>query len=402
MGAGPGTARVVDDAALSLQSLTEILRQLVQTESVNPGTPETAMADVVAGLLADTAAEVVKVDFAPGRTSVGARLVGSGSGPTLVLNGHMDTVPVDDRARWSVDPFGAEVKDGFLYGRGSCDMKAGLAVQIAVARALSRNLDKLEGSLVLHFAAGEERGEPGTLSLLESGFTGDYGIVTEPTELSVSVATRGAAFIRVLIKGRSIHASRAHDGINPVYKLRRVLDAIEAYDRELSAQPHPFLPGGSITPTVVHGGVKENAVGDSCELILDRRLLPSEDAQLELDAIRKRLDPIRADDPQFEYELSHVVPPLDGAEIDKDATLVGIVKRVSESILGSEPVVNGSPYGSDVRNLVVDAGIEALTFGPGNILETHCVDERVELRQVRDAALVIAGVTEHLLGGDAS
>jgi succinyl-diaminopimelate desuccinylase len=143
-------------------------------------------------------------------------------------------------------------------------------------------------------------------------------------------------------------------------------------------------------------------VGDSCELILDRRLLPSEDAQLELDAIRKRLDPIRADDPQFEYELSHVVPPLDGAEIDKDATLVGIVKRVSESILGSEPVVNGSPYGSDVRNLVVDAGIEALTFGPGNILETHCVDERVELRQVRDAALVIAGVTEHLLGGDAS
>lgn len=391
---------LVEDPALSVDALAGVLQDLVRTESVNPGTPETAMADAVERWLEQTPAEVSRVDFAPGRTSVGARLAGSGDGPTLVLNGHMDTVPVDDRSLWHVDPFGGEVRDGFLYGRGSCDMKAGLAVQIGVLHALSRHPERLRGSLVLHFAAGEERGEPGTLSLLEAGFTGDYGIVTEPTELSVSIATRGAAFIRIHIKGRSIHASRAHDGINPVHKLQAVLAAVEAYDRELSARPHPILPGGSITPTVVRGGVKENAVGDSCDLVLDRRLLPSEDAARELDELRRRLDPIRADDPQFDYELSHVVPPLEGAEIAADAELVGIVRRAGESVLGTHPVVAGSPYGSDIRNLVRDAGIEALTFGPGNVLETHCVDERVELRQVRDAARVIAKVAETMLVAD--
>jgi succinyl-diaminopimelate desuccinylase len=390
-------AELTADDALSLDVLTRVLQELVRTESVNPGTPESGMADTVERWLEGLPVEVSRVEFAPSRTSVGVRLAGAADGPALVLNGHMDTVPVDDRSRWTHDPFGGTVENGFLYGRGACDMKAGLAVQIGVVRALARHRDSLHGSLVLHFAAGEERGEPGTLSLLEAGFRGDYGIVTEPTELNISVATRGAAFIRIVIKGRSIHASRAQDGINPIYKLSPVLAAIERYDQELSAKPHPLLPGGSITPTVVNGGVKENAVADFCELLLDRRLLPSEEAERELDELRRRLDPIRQQDPEFEYELSHFVPPLDGAEIEADSELVTLVTRAAEQTLGSTPAVYGSPYGSDVRNLVRDAGIEALTFGPGSILDTHCLDERVELRQVRDAALVIATAAERLL-----
>jgi succinyl-diaminopimelate desuccinylase len=386
------------DPELSLDVLTGVLQDLVQTESVNPGTPESGMADTVERWLEGLPLEVERVDFAPGRTSVGVRLRGGGEGTTLVLNGHTDTVPVDARERWTANPFGGEVRDGYLYGRGACDMKAGLAVQIGVVRALARRRERLCGSLVAHFAAGEERGEPGTLSLLNAGFTGEYGIVTEPTELNVSVATRGAAFIRITIQGRSIHASRAHEGVNPVAKLQAVLAAIDAYDRELAAKPHPLLPGGSVTPTVVHGGVKENAVADSCELLLDRRLLPSEDAGRELSELRKRLDPISEQDPDFVYELDHLVPPLDGAEIDADAHLVRLVSRATETVLGSTPLVYGSPYGSDVRNLVVDAGMQALTFGPGSVLQTHCADERVELRQVRDAALVIAKVAEELLG----
>lgn len=383
--------------ALSLDALTSILQDLVRTQSVNPGTPESAMADTVVRLLNDVPAEIKRVDFAAERTSVGVRLAGAKDGPTLVLNGHVDTVPVDDRARWTFDPFAAEVSDGFLYGRGACDMKAGLAIQIAVARALTSRLDELRGSLVLHFAAGEEGGEPGTLSLLEAGFGGDYGIVTEPTNLDVSVATRGAACIRILIKGRSIHASCAHDGINPIRKLQPILAVLDEYDRELAARPHPLLPGGSITPTVVRGGVKRNAVADSCELLLDRRLLPAEDWQDELHELNARLEPIRLDDPDFDYELSHVVPPLSGAEIDSSSSLACLVRRVGTEVLGAEPAFCGSRYGSDVRNLVVDAGMEALTFGPGDIRETHCIDERVELRQVHAAAQVLAGVASEML-----
>jgi acetylornithine deacetylase/succinyl-diaminopimelate desuccinylase-like protein len=111
-------------------------------------------------------------------------------GPTLVLNGHMDTVPIDDPGLWTAKPFGAEVRDGFLYGRGSCDMKAGLTVAIAVARYLAARRDRLRGTLVCQFAIGEECAEPGTLSLCEAGFVGDVGIVLEPTELKVATAER--------------------------------------------------------------------------------------------------------------------------------------------------------------------------------------------------------------------
>jgi succinyl-diaminopimelate desuccinylase len=160
----------------------------------------------------------------------------------------MDTVPIDDEAGWTVSPFGGEVRDGFLYGRGACDMKAGLATQIAVAHHLSSRADELDGALILHFAAGEECAEPGSLSLVEAGFTGDFGIVTEPTQLKVAVAERGLAYYTVRIKGRSIHASKADLGLNPVRRLAPVLETLADYDEEIKERTHPLLPSASCTP----------------------------------------------------------------------------------------------------------------------------------------------------------
>ena len=204
------------DEALGEPFLLDVLTSLVRAKSVNPGIYEAEMAETVARWLEPTAAEVTYVESLPGRHSVAAVVSGTGEGPRLVLNGHMDTVPIDDQDLWSVDPFRGELKDGFFYGRGACDMKAGLTVQIVVAHYLSKHRERLSGSLVLHFAIGEECGEPGTLSLLEAGFGGDYGITTEPTELKVATAERGLVFYKIRIKGRSIHASRAHLGSNPI------------------------------------------------------------------------------------------------------------------------------------------------------------------------------------------
>ena len=184
------------------------------------------------------------VEGLPGRPSVGAVIHGRGDGPRLVLNGHMDTIAIDDESLWTAAPFAAEVRDGFMYGRGSCDMKAGLTVQLAVAHYLSKFADRLNGALVLHFAVGEECGERGTLSLLEAGFGGDYGITTEPTKLMVATAERGLAFFRIRIEGRSTHASRAHLGLNPVPRVRAVLDVVEAYEHEVKKRStHCFRAG---------------------------------------------------------------------------------------------------------------------------------------------------------------
>ena len=388
---------VVSERALSADFLIEVLGDLVRTQSVNPGIFEQAMAERVQAWLAPTGAEVTVVEMAPGRPSVAAVLGDRDGATRLVLNGHMDTVPIDDASEWTVEPFGGEVRDGFLYGRGSCDMKAGLATQIAVAHHLASRAGEMDGALILHFVAGEECAEPGALSLVEAGFTGDFGIVTEPTQLKVAVAERGLAYYTIRIKGRSIHASKADLGLNPVRRLAPVLETLADYDAEIRQRTHPLLPGGSCTPTVVRGGVKENAVADYCELLLDRRLLPGETVDGELDAMSERLGRIKRDDPEFEFEIEPFQYSFAPAEIPVDSPFAGRVVEAVERVTGTRPEIFGTPYASDVRTLVNDAGMEAVTFGPGNVAECHCVDERVSVAEVEAAARVLDRVAQSVL-----
>ena len=395
------------DEALGEVFLVDVLRSLVRTKSINPGIAkveiagsyEVEMAKRVMEWLRPTAAECTVVEFESGRPSVGAVIRGASDGPRLVLNGHMDTVPIDDETLWSSDPFGGEVRDGFMYGRGACDMKAGLTVQIAVAHYLSKHAERMNGSLVLHFAAGEECGEPGTLSLLQAGFGGDIGITTEPTELRVATAERGIGYYTIRVKGRSIHASRAHLGLNPNRFLPAVIQTIEAYERDVRERTHPLLPGASCTPTVIRAGIKENAVPDYCDVTVDRRLLPGETVDGELEALKARLDRIREDDESFDFEIAKLPYAFEPAEIDPDSSFAKQVVRAVEDVTGAAAPVTGTPFGSDVRNLVNDAGIEAITFGPGNVAECHCANERVSIAQVRDAALVTTKVAAELLLG---
>jgi succinyl-diaminopimelate desuccinylase len=384
-------------AALSEPFLVDVLQSLVRTRSVNPGIYEVEMAALVSAWLAPTEARVQIVEMAPGRPSVAAVIEGAGDGPRLVLNGHMDTVPIDDEALWDTDPFGGEVRDGYLFGRGACDMKAGLTTQIAVAHHLAGRAEQMRGTLILQFAAGEECAEPGTLSMLQQGFAGDYGIVTEPTQLKVAVAERGLGHYRVRVHGRSIHASRAHLGVNPVTKLGRVLEVLDAYHREAQAKPHALLPGGTCTPTVVQAGIKENAVADRCDVLLDRRLLPGETIDGELQELRRRLGEIALEDPEFDCEVTRFELGFEPAEIPVDSPFALSVADAMHRVTGTRGEISGTPFSSDVRNLVNDAGMEAITFGPGNVAECHCANERVSLRELRQAAEVIAHVARDLL-----
>ena len=391
MGAPADVDALRRDEALGERFVTEVLASLVRADSRNePGIYEGAMTAKVAEWLEPTAAAVTLVESLPGRESVGAVIKGSGEGPRLVLNGHMDTHPIDDPELWSADPLGAEVRDGFMYGRGSCDMKAGLTAQIAVAHFLSKHTDALKGTLVLQFAIGEERGEPGTLSLIDAGFGGDYGVVTEPTELRVAAAQRGLAWYTIRINGRSIHASRAHEGINPLFRLGRVLDVIKAYDEAAASVPHPLLPGGSCTPGVVRGGVKPNAVPDFVELMVDRRLLPGETVDGEMEALRTLLEPLKDDDPDFDFEISRQETAFEPAEISADSAFAAAALDAAAAVTGVRTELYGTPFSSDIGDIVNHGRIEGITFGPGNVAECHCANERVELAQVRDASQILA------------
>ena len=389
----------MESPALQAPFLVEVLRSLIAVESVNPGTSEKAMVDVIADWLRPTSAQMVCKEFAPGRPSLAAVVEGAEGGPALVLNGHTDTVPIGDASSWTKNPFAGEVEDGFVYGRGACDMKAGLAIEIALAHFFN-DLPQQRGSLVLHFAAGEERGEPGTLSLLKAGFAGDYGISLEPTDLKIALATRGAARFVIRIEGKSSHSGRPELGLNPVWPLRQVLDMLFEYHQEVSTKKHPMLPPACCTPTMIRSGMNDNTVPQECEVWVDRRLLPGERTEDVCEILSDRLKSIMAENGGYRLGISTILS-AEPAEVDSTSYLAARLMQSMIDITGRPTELWGAPYGSDVRHLVNDAGMEAVTFGPGSIEVCHQPDEKVPIQQLEEAAKVVALVALDVTGGEA-
>jgi succinyl-diaminopimelate desuccinylase len=384
--------------ALQGDALAETLAALVSVPSVNPGTSERAMGDRVAQLLHGTGCELTFVESMPGRPSLAAVLTGTAvDGPRLVLNGHMDTVPIDDDRLWTIDPFAGKVDDGRVWGRGAADMKGGLTTQIAVAKVLAGVRPRLRGTLVLHFAAGEERGEPGTLSLLERGFTGDWGITTEPTSLDVAVAQRGVAWFKVLIGGRSAHAACADNGVNTIERVGRVTEALRRYDQRIRVRTHPLLGPSRCAVTMVRAGVEQNAVPDICELVVDRRMIPGDSVETTRAEIGAVLREVAALDPEARYELEPYLNPFPPAEVPEDAAFVQRAIRTVGAVRGEQPAVIGTPYGSDVRNLVNDAGMTAITFGAGDIENCHVPNEYMAIQQLQSASVAVCKLAVDLL-----
>jgi succinyl-diaminopimelate desuccinylase len=367
--------------------LAATLRGLVETPSVNPGIFETKMTERIVDSFRELDYETQLVESLPSRFSVAVLVRCQEGGPRVVLNGHMDTVGIDDPQAWSSDPFVADIRDGFLYGRGSCDMKAGLTAQMAVGRYVHEHRRDLRGELVLQFAVGEERGEPGTASLVAAGWGGDVGIVNEPSELDVSIAQRGLAFYEVTLAGRSVHASRPELGVNPIQQLPIVLELLESHRREISVRRHELLPPPTCTPTMLRAGAQPNSLPDACVLTIDRRFLPGESPTTELAALRELVAGVG--DVHVELLPNSFRPSEIAAESRVAAQLVNAVQAMTNRT----PRLRGAPYATDCQVLVHDGKMEAVVFGPGNPAECHCPDERISLAELRDGALSLAKFT---------
>ena len=213
---------------------------LVRVDTRNPPGDEVRAVATCRELLEPLGARVEVVEPSPGRASVVAALPSTGK-PVLVVNGHLDVVPIN-RADWSVDPFGAEVADGRVWGRGTADMKGGIAAAIEAVAALSRSGREPAWDLVFHLVADEERGGRwGTRALVEGGFCEGVAacLVPEPTDLDVCVAERGLLVAHLTTLGRPAHGSAPRQGISAIETAAKVVLALHAAD--FGDQPHPLL-----------------------------------------------------------------------------------------------------------------------------------------------------------------
>lgn len=374
----------------------ELLAELVQIETENPPGNERPGAEFVYEWFENRGIDASMVEEPePERPQVVAQ-VGHGD-PTIVLNGHLDVVPAGNHEEWSHDPYGAEIVDGDLYGRGSVDMKAGVAIAMLTAARLQDDLEEgsLDGTVLVQAAMGEETGEPGTLRLLENGYDGDYGIVLEPTGLRVGTRTKGTAWYTITVNGDQSHASRPDQGTNAVRNARPVLDALEAYDRQVRERVDELLGPAYATVTEFHAGTKENIIPERAEITVDRRVLPSEEFATITEEIETLLDQVEDEyGITTDWERFMTYAPC---AVDDDSPLAETVRAHAAEVANVPTEPWAISAATDTRNFVNDAGIEAITWGPGDISQAHTVDEHINLQEVAVGLDILERSTRQLL-----
>ena len=363
-----------------------LARMLVGIDSRNPslvagGPGEKVVARALAETLAGWGFRVELQEVKPGRPNVIAR-VGGQRGRSLMLNGHLDVVGTEGMRH---EPFGAEERHGRLYGRGSADMKGGVAAMCAAA---ARVAGTIAGEVTVAAVVDEEFESAGTRGLLESGVRADAAIVTEPTGLAIMPAHRGFVWIEVTTHGRAAHGSRYDIGIDAIRSaglLLAELDIMEA--SELMRRTHPLLGHASIHASEIQGGVGWSTYPDRCVLRLERRTLPGETESSVLREVRGICDSIqsRRDDFRAETRLVFAQGPSDVA-VDAPITRCLAMAIRDE---GYEARIEGMSAWTDAA-LLNDAGIPAICFGPGDISLAHSDEEWIDLNEVERATRTLA------------
>ena len=337
--------------------------------------------------------------------------IGRPGGRRLLLVGHVDVVPPGDPATWTADPWGGEVRDGAMFGRGACDMKGGVVSILAALRALvvSGAADSLDGEVLAVSVPSEEDGGQGMLAAIRAGCTGDAAVITEPTGLDVVIAHAGAITFRLNVPGRAAHASVRREGVSALDNLYTLIRALEADEAARNAaETDPLMTAlGLPYPTII--GKVEG--GEWASTVLDRVVAEGRygvklgqtwrDAEADL---RTAIDTACTADPflrDHPVGLEITGGRFSSSRVPAEHPLPVSVAAAAEATLGRHPALVGEPYGADMRLLVNEGATPTVIFGPGDVRFAHSADEHVPLTEVADCARVLAAWVVRELGGAA-
>jgi acetylornithine deacetylase len=332
--------------------------------------------------------------------------LGDGHGSTLVLNGHVDVVPVGDLAQWTTPPFTATMRDNAVLGRGACDMKGGLAAALAALRALVTTRVRLGGRVALHSVIAEEDGGAGTLATLVRGHGGDGALSMEPTELALAPGHAGALSFRVRVPGLSAHGCVREEGVSALEMFRPIHDALLALEQERNQRLRQPLFDRYRLPYALSIG--RIAAGDWPSSVPDLLtcegrygIAPGEDAVAAKHAFEQaiateadRIPYLREHPPTVEWWGGQFLPAM----TDLSARMVVTTSDAIQDVTGRAPRVEGMTYGADMRLLVNEGAIPTVLFGPGDVRRAHRPDESVPIDDLLTVARVITLTAMRFLG----
>jgi len=371
--------------------LVWLLRQLIEVDSSNPdlgstGRGEAAVADVITSWLAPRGCEIARLEATPGRPSIVAIWAGTGGGRSLMLNGHIDTVSLDS---YEGDGLAPVIRDGAMFGRGSYDMKSGIAAMMVAASSAAARPHR--GDIMLALVADEEFESAGTIEVLRS-FSADGAIVVEPSNGEVTLAHRGLVWLDVIITGLAAHGSRPDLGRDAIVQAGRFLARLGDLAHDLASRPeHPFLGAANVHASLVRGGVEMSSYPAECTIGIEWRTLPGQDVDTVVAEIDALLVAVSAEHPGFSYRIvpGLTEPPF---EADRSSAVVQSVLANVERVTGRPPVLRGEPFWTDCA-LLAAAGIPSVLFGVTGG-GAHAASEWVDLASVETVARVLEGTID--------
>jgi succinyl-diaminopimelate desuccinylase len=384
----------------------ELTQALVRIESVNDperGRSEAPAAELVAEQMRAFGWEPRLEEVAPGRPNAVAVIEGDRPGPTLLFEGHTDVVTEGPRELWSVDPFGGEIRDGRLYGRGAADMKAGVAAMLFAAQAVASG--SFPGRIVVAALCDEEGMMLGAKHFCRSDLARgvDAAIVCEPEGWEVCTAQKGALRLRLDARGKMAHGAMPQHGINTAPALAAFVQACGELERRLLSEhgSHPTLGPAYLTPTVIEAGspLQINVIPETAWAAVDVRTIPAVDHGALLEALEAEVARIAAET-RVELGLS-VIEERPSTETPEDAPVVRAVAAAHEAAFGKPPVVGGVPGATDGTILWRELGIDVAVYGPGGKWIAHQVDEYVEVEEIDRYTRIYADAARRFLEGAA-
>jgi len=404
------------------EDLVSFIQTLVQSPSLanDEGLVQEIIQDKLETLGLDTQKIIVRFDklkdhpafcddgFSPdSRVNIVGQWHNDGDGRSLILNGHVDVVPTGPENLWNKSPWSGYLKNGRIYGRGSCDMKAGLSAGIFAVQVLQSIGFKPNGNIMIQSVVGEETGGCGTLTNIVKGYSADAAVILEPTSLKVCPIQSGALTFRLTIPGRATHAAMRWDGVSAIEKFNLIQQSIVKFEKERhdSFNVAYFESKDRVAPInigTIKGGEWHSTVPES--VVAEGRfgVFPSETTRNARDAFEDHIGKISNNDPWLK-ENPPVIEWFEGqfesGQTDLDDPIIHTLIDAIVRSTGDIPIIEGVTYGSDLRLFTNHAHIPAVLFGPGDLRLAHAANEYVEINEVLKTIKIIANMIVNWCGG---
>lgn len=400
--------------SINKNELISLIQDLVQIDSVIR--PETGNTEhkvacyIIDWIRRELDIEPIICEVAPNRENIILTIDSGHPGPCLMIEGHMDVVSEGDKAAWKYDPFGAEIIDGRIYGRGSCDMKAGDAIALLIAKSFRRTDQPWIGKLRLGIVSDEEGMMIGIKHLIKNGYADDVDacLIPEPEENNLCISMKGAIRAIVRVKGKMAHGAMPLAGINPNTRLARIILAFEEYEKQekIRCGVDPYLGLPSITFTVIQSPpagspAQLNVMPAEAIAYVDIRTTPAQNHDAVKTKLQSILDELSGSDPDFKAELEFIEDrPV--VSISKDEPIAAISAQAYKDVTGKDPIWNGVPGATDGTFLSAWKNIPCIVNGPGPRHIPHQIDEYVEIDEAYECAKIYALTASRFLASKSS